>query len=182
MSSDTSLARPRRCGPLRRGSLRAIGILLDPGRISVLHNTAASRCVLAGERRHANQVVKTNINTHKSTTTQTALKAEGIKLGIDVHGDNYRVVRQIDHATPQPAQKFTPRNFLVWARKQLDQAERVHSCYEAGPWKRLKLQGFGRAGAFGGDSRLAVGCASALEAATVRLEKAATAQPTRSLD
>jgi transposase len=77
--------------------------------------------------------MKTNTNTHKLTTTQTALKAKCIKLGIDVHADSYRVVRQIDHATPQPAQKFTPKDFLVWARKQLDQAEAVHSCYEAGP-------------------------------------------------
>jgi transposase len=80
------------------------------------------------------QVVKTNTNTHKSTTAQTTLKAKCIKLGIDVHADSYRVVRQIDHATPQPAQKFTPQDFLVWARKQLDQAEVVHSCYEAGPF------------------------------------------------
>jgi transposase len=55
------------------------------------------------------------------------------KAGIDVHADSYRVVRQVDHATPQPAQKFTPRDFLIWAKKQLDQAESVHSCYEAGP-------------------------------------------------
>lgn len=60
-------------------------------------------------------------------------KAKTIKLGIDVHADSYRVVRQIDHATPQPAQKFTPKDFLVWARKQFDLAEEVHSCYEAGP-------------------------------------------------
>jgi len=79
------------------------------------------------------QIVKTNTNTHKPTTTQTALKAKCIKLGIDVHADSYRVVRQLDHATPQPAQKFTPKDFLVWAKKQLTQAESVHSCYEAGP-------------------------------------------------
>jgi transposase len=76
---------------------------------------------------------KTNTNTHTVTTTQTGSKAKCIKLGIDVHADSYRVVRQLDHATPQPAQKFTPKDFLVWARKQLDQAEVVHSCYEAGP-------------------------------------------------
>jgi transposase len=44
------------------------------------------------------------------------------------------VVRQLDHATPQPAQKFTPEGFLVWAKKQLTLAEEVHSCYEAGPF------------------------------------------------
>lgn len=76
---------------------------------------------------------KTHTNTHERTTSQTAVKAKCIKLGIDVHADSYRVVRQMDHATPQPAQKFTPKDFLVWARKQLDQAETVHSCYEAGP-------------------------------------------------
>lgn len=77
---------------------------------------------------------QTNTNTHTNRTqSQTAPKAKCIKLGIDVHADSYRVVRQIDHATPQPAQKFTPKAFLEWAKKQLEQAEQVHSCYEAGP-------------------------------------------------
>jgi transposase len=78
--------------------------------------------------------MKTNTNTHKTTSTQTAVKAKCVKLGIDVHADSYRVVRQLDHATPQPAQKFTPKEFLSWAKKQLEQAEAVHSCYEAGPF------------------------------------------------
>jgi transposase len=77
--------------------------------------------------------MKTNANTHVPSKTQTAAKAKCIKLGIDIHADSYRVVRQFDHATPQPAQKFTPKQFLAWAKKQLDQAEEVHSCYEAGP-------------------------------------------------
>jgi transposase len=77
---------------------------------------------------------KTNANTHDTTATQTGYKAKCIKLGIDVHADSYRVVRQMDHATPQPAQKFTPAEFLLWARKQFDQAEQVYSCYEAGPF------------------------------------------------
>jgi transposase len=76
---------------------------------------------------------KTNTNTHNLTETQNALPAKCIKLGIDVHAQSYRVVRQIDNATPQPAQKVTPKGFLLWARKQLDQAEKVYSCYEAGP-------------------------------------------------
>src|SRR4026207_265374 len=78
--------------------------------------------------------MKRKTNTHKSSTTQTTVKAKCIKLGIDVHADSYRVVRQIDHATPQPAQKFTPKDFLVWAAKQLELAEEVYSCYEAGPF------------------------------------------------
>src|SRR5215469_13577424 len=75
----------------------------------------------------------TNTNTHNSTTTQNSLKAKSIKLGIDVHADSYRVVRQVDHATPQPAQKFGPEAFLLWVKKHLVLAEEVHSCYEAGP-------------------------------------------------
>jgi len=76
---------------------------------------------------------KTNANTHQHTSTQKAPKAKCIKLGIDVHAESYRVVRQIDDSTPQPAQKFRPKDFLVWAQKQFEQAEEVHSCYEAGP-------------------------------------------------
>lgn len=77
---------------------------------------------------------KNNTNTHESKASQLAAKAKRIKLGIDVHADSYRVVRQIDNASPQPAQRFTPEGFLVWAQKQLDLAEEVHSCYEAGPF------------------------------------------------
>jgi transposase len=76
-----------------------------------------------------------NTNTHaKPTTPQTPVKAKRLKLGIDVHADSYRVVRQFDNATPQPAQKFTPKAFLDWVGKQLELAEEVHSCYEAGPF------------------------------------------------
>jgi transposase len=73
-------------------------------------------------------------NTHKQSSTQTAAKAKLIKLGLDIHADSYRVVRQIDNDTPQPAQKFTPEQFLKWLPKQLQLAEQVHSCYEAGPF------------------------------------------------
>lgn len=89
---------------------------------------------------------KTNTNTHEANQTQTPRKAKSIKLGIDVHADSYRVVRQIDHATPQPAQKFSPEGFMLWAKKQLELAEEVHSCYEAGPFgyglhRRLEAMG-----------------------------------------
>lgn len=77
--------------------------------------------------------MKQNTNTHKTISSTKSPKAKCIKLGIDIHADSYRVVRQIDNATPQPAQKFTPKDFLLWAKKQLEQAEAVYSCYEAGP-------------------------------------------------
>ena len=57
-----------------------------------------------------------------------------IKLGLDVHADRYVVVRQIDGGVPQPAQGFTPAQFLSWAAKQKELAEEVYCCYEAGPF------------------------------------------------
>jgi transposase len=74
----------------------------------------------------------TNTNTRKQNKQELAPKANQIKLGIDIHADSYRVVRQLDNATPQPAQKFTPAAFLEWAAKQLTLADTVYSCYEAG--------------------------------------------------
>jgi transposase len=57
-----------------------------------------------------------------------------IKLGIDVHANRYVVVRQVDGATPQPAQAFSPERALLWIQKQTELAEKVYSCYEAGPF------------------------------------------------
>jgi transposase len=57
-----------------------------------------------------------------------------IKLGVDVHLDRYVVVRQIDGGAPQPAQRFSPEQFLTWVQKQTELAEKVYSCYEAGPF------------------------------------------------
>jgi transposase len=77
----------------------------------------------------------TNTTTHVTDNqTPKARKCAMIKLGIDVHADSFRVVRQLDSATPQPAQKMSPQAFLVFARKQLALAAEVHSCYEAGPF------------------------------------------------
>ena len=59
---------------------------------------------------------------------------EIIKLGIDLHLDRYVVVRQIDGGAPQPPQRFSPTQFLEWAKKQTELAKRVYSCYEAGPF------------------------------------------------
>jgi transposase len=44
------------------------------------------------------------------------------------------VVRQIDGAAPQPPQRFTPEEFVAWAKKQTQLADEVHCCYEAGPF------------------------------------------------
>jgi transposase len=57
-----------------------------------------------------------------------------IKLGLDVHVDWIVVVRIIENSAPQPAQKFKPADFLKWVRTQVTQADKVYSCYEAGPF------------------------------------------------
>jgi transposase len=61
-------------------------------------------------------------------------KAQTIKLGVDVHLDLYVVVRVIDGGTPQPPQRFKPQEFMLWCAKQLTLAEKVFTCYEAGPF------------------------------------------------
>ena len=69
-----------------------------------------------------------------SASSRPPVPAEAIKLGIDVHLDKYVVVRQTDGGAPQPAQRFTPAQFLEWAAKQRTLAQHVYSCYEAGPF------------------------------------------------
>ncbi len=61
-------------------------------------------------------------------------KAKTIKLGIDVHLDRYVVVRLTDGGTPQPPQRFGPPEFMLWVAKQITLAEKVFTCYEAGPF------------------------------------------------
>src|SRR5882724_9517733 len=63
-----------------------------------------------------------------------APKAKTIKLGVDVHLNRYVAVRIIDGGTPQPPQRFEPVEFMLWAAKQLTLAEKVFTCYEAGPF------------------------------------------------
>jgi transposase len=86
------------------------------------------------------------INTNKSKPTKTRspkqaaasveniVKPKTIKLGIDVHLDCYVVVRIVDGGTPQPAQRFEATEFLLWVAKQIALAEKVFTCYEAGPF------------------------------------------------
>ena len=69
-----------------------------------------------------------------AATVKAGRVGKVIKLGIDVHLDRYVVVRQIDGGAPQPPQRFTPSQFLEWAKKQTQLAEKVYSCYEAGPF------------------------------------------------
>jgi len=64
--------------------------------------------------------------TNEANSTATAAAPQGIKphrlikLGVDVHWRQHVVVRQIDGASPQPPQRFTPEEFVAWAEKQTD--------------------------------------------------------------
>jgi transposase len=82
--------------------------------------------------------MKTNLghshNSQNRGEPVSVTRVNVVKLGLDVHADSIRVVRQLDHATPQPAQKFSPAQFLEWAKKQVRLAQKVYSCYEAGPF------------------------------------------------
>src|SRR5712691_6632054 len=73
-------------------------------------------------------------NQTQAKTSTPEPKAKTIKLGIDVHLDRYVVVRIIDGGTPQPPQRFGPPEFLLWVAKQITLAEKVSTCYEAGPF------------------------------------------------
>jgi transposase len=61
-------------------------------------------------------------------------KIEVIYLGIDVHTEKQVVVRQMGADTPQPAQRFNREKLIHWIARQLELAEEVYTCYEAGPF------------------------------------------------
>ena len=75
-----------------------------------------------------------NRNPLQADTETATPRAKAIKLGIDVHLDRYVVVRITDGGTPQPPQRFGPTEFLVWVAKQITLADKVFTCYEAGPF------------------------------------------------
>src|SRR5947208_9060852 len=77
---------------------------------------------------------KTPTQKQAAPEPQSPVKAKLIKLGIDVHLDRYVVVRIIDGGTPQPPQRFEPVEFMLWVAKQLVLANKVFTCYEAGPF------------------------------------------------
>jgi len=88
---------------------------------------------------NSNTEVKTNTHTHNVITTpgepQVATRAhERILLGIDQHAADLRIVRQLDGAGTQPAQRVYPGAHLErFIKKQLALAKKVFAVYEAGP-------------------------------------------------
>jgi transposase len=83
---------------------------------------------------------------NKTNNAQVENKVQLIKIAIDMHLKSFRVVRQMDHALVQPAQRFEPARFYQWLEKEKPKAERVAVCYEAGcfgyePARRMQAMG-----------------------------------------
>ena len=81
----------------------------------------------------------------KHTVTKLP-KVNLIKLSADVHKRDFKISRQIGDQNIQPAQVFEPQAAFEWAVQQLESAQRVVFCYEAGfsgfsLARRLELQG-----------------------------------------
>ena len=68
----------------------------------------------------------------KQNKPSNSTKVNLIKLSADVHKRDYKISRQVGDQNIQPAQVFKPEDAFEWALKQLDHAERVVFCYEAG--------------------------------------------------
>ena len=69
----------------------------------------------------------TTINPSPSTVS-----CESIKLGIAAHAKYYWVSRQVDGATPQPVQKKTYEELMLFVVKQRKLTRNVVTCFEAG--------------------------------------------------
>ncbi len=95
----------------------------------------------------------TNTNSQASreqvtgSSSQPAQKKHGvIKLSLDVHAAKHKVCRQIGDLPLQPVQSFTPKDCVAFVRKQLELADKVYCCYEAGPtgyWLHRELAKMG---------------------------------------
>jgi transposase len=72
----------------------------------------------------------TTINPSQSTASY-----ESIKLGIDAHAQHYWVSRQVDGATPQPVQKMTYDELMLFVVKQQKLTRNVVTCYEASAFR-----------------------------------------------
>lgn len=75
-----------------------------------------------------------NKNSPISSTKNTNLSGEIIKIGIDVHLEKYVVAVKIDGCAPQRPRSFTPEEFLSWVMRLRKCCKKIYTCYEAGPF------------------------------------------------
>ena len=65
-------------------------------------------------------------------SSKSTASYDSIKLGIDAHAQYYWVSRQVDGATPQPVQKMTYEELMLFVVKQQKLTRNVVTCDEAG--------------------------------------------------
>src|SRR5438552_17695154 len=87
-------------------------------------------------------------NTHNAEKSSQATVTKDLAMtsGSDVHSRFIVATLQLEESTPQPPQKFSSTDFLKWMQKQLRLAEKLFSCYEAGPtgfWLHRRLSALG---------------------------------------
>jgi len=80
-------------------------------------------------KRKFNMPMKTNT----PLNPETQARIQQLKLGVDWHVEQFRVVRMCDGQSPQPAQRFTLATFLACVEKQRALADQISVVYEAGP-------------------------------------------------
>ena len=82
-------------------------------------------------------MIKTKVLHHGTASPKVAAshhpktKPLTIKLGVDIHQARYVVAVQEDHATPKPARRFLPTEFLPWVESLLRAGHRIYVVYEA---------------------------------------------------
>src|ERR1700676_5191437 len=72
----------------------------------------------------------------------TTMQLACIQYAVDAHVAKFKVVRHLGDLSAQPAQTFTPEKYLKFASSQLELADKVWCCYEAGPtgfWLQREL-------------------------------------------
>jgi transposase len=73
-------------------------------------------------------------STPTSSKKETSFLGEVIKLGIDVHIENYVVVMKIDGSAPMRPKRIKAEEFLGWVEQLKGRCAKIYSCYEAGPF------------------------------------------------
>jgi transposase len=63
--------------------------------------------------------------------TDRSFSGTTIKLGLDIHQACHVVAAQEDHATPRPARRFAPEEFVPWVETLLAKGHHVFVVYEA---------------------------------------------------
>ena len=72
-------------------------------------------------------------STPTSSKKETSKLGEVIKLGIDVHIENYVVVMKIDGSAPMRPKRIKAEEFPGWVEQLKGRCAKIYSCYEAGP-------------------------------------------------